>query len=82
MYVSLEIINLTLFSPWQIKRTPDGVGRHVFMDDKPFDDPALYPVMRNMGYSVPEKRLIFTSPDDMEDDILAAGIIVILFSEN
>ena len=52
------------------------------MDDKPFDDPALSPIMSHMGYNVPQQRLIFTAPDDTEDDILAAGIIVILFSEN
>ena len=51
------------------------------MDDKPFDDPALYPIMRNMGFSVPDKRMEYTAPDDIEDDILAAGIIVILFSQ-
>jgi hypothetical protein len=63
-----------------IKHTPKGVGRHVFLDDKPFHDPALYPVMRLMGFSVPERRLVYTCPDDVEDDVLAAGIIVILFS--
>jgi hypothetical protein len=51
------------------------------MDDKPFNDSALYPIMRLMGFSVPEKRLEFTAPDDVEDDVLAAGIIVILFSQ-
>ena len=51
------------------------------MDDKPFNDSALYPIMRHIGFSVPEKRLEFTAPDDVEDDVLAAGIIVILFSQ-
>ena len=76
----ISCIVLLLFCS-QIKRTPNGVGRHVFMDNKPFDDPALSPIMSHMGYSVPEQRLVYTTPDDIEDDVLAAGIIVILFSE-
>lgn len=51
------------------------------MDDGPFNDPALHPIMSHMGFSVPERRMEFTAPDDLEDDILAAGIIVILFSQ-
>ena len=77
----LSIISLLLPFPLQIKHTPNGVGRHVFQDDKPFNDPALFPIMRHMGYSAPETRLIYTTPDNIEDDVLAAGIIVILFSE-
>lgn len=75
------MFSLPPFTSPQIKRTPDGVGRHVFQDNKPFDDPALYPIMLHMGFSVPEDRLIYTSPDDVEDDILAAGIIVIALVE-
>lgn len=37
--------------------------------------------MLHMGFSVPEERLVYTSPDDVEDDILAAGIIVIALIE-
>jgi hypothetical protein len=76
-----SVLDSLLSSYSQIKHTPNGVGRHVFMDDKPFNDSALYPIMRLMGFSVPEKRLEFTAPDDVEDDVLAAGIIVILFSQ-
>ena len=45
----------------------------------PYKDPDLYPSMIKMGFSLPfpEQHLVFTSSDDSEEDILAAGLVML-----
>ena len=66
----------------QIKHTPYGVDRHVSSNAGPYNDTDLFPIMRHMGFSLPpDNHLLFTAPDDTEDDILAAGVIVLMLTE-
>ena len=68
-----------LFLNLQICQTPYGTNRHVYSDVGPYKDPDIYPFMAKMGFSLPstKKNLIFTSGDDSEEDILAAGLIML-----
>ena len=65
----------------QVKHTPYGTNRHLFMDEGPFDDPVLYPILTKMGFSCPDNKLLYTAPEDDEEDVLAAGLIVLEVSQ-
>ena len=64
----------------QIRNTPYGVDKHVYMDEGPFNDPDLYPIMSRLGFSVPAhtKSLVLQPIKDGNDDLLAAGLILLL----
>ena len=61
----------------QITKTPYGTSVHVYLDEGPFNDPDLYPIMIYAGFSSKNKKLVYTSPDDTEADILAAASVVL-----
>jgi len=60
-----------------ITKTPYGTSVHVYLDEGPFNDPDLYPVMIYAGFSSKNKKLVYTSPDDTEADILASASVVL-----
>lgn len=71
---------LYIFSlPPQICQTPYGTDKHVYTDEGPYRDPDLNPIMTKMGFSLPSvgHNLIFSNGDDSEEDILAAGLIML-----
>jgi len=69
------IFNLPFCS--QITKTPYGTSVHVYLDEGPFNDPDLYPIMIYAGFSSKDKKLVYTSPDDTEADILASASVVL-----
>ena len=71
---------MTSYNVLQVRGTPYGVDKHVYMDEGPFNDPDLYPIMTRMGFSIPihQTKLVYDAPDDKKDDTLAAGLLLLL----
>lgn len=59
--------------------TPYGSGSHVFIDEGPYSDPDIYPIMMQNGFSVVGGRLTFHHSSE-DDDLLAAmaGVLIAL----
>ncbi len=57
---------------------------HVFLDEGPYRDPELKPIMSRMGFSVPRNThnlLRIRGDSEDEEDLLAAAILLMLASE-
>ena len=56
---------------------PFGSGAHVFIDEGPYSDPDLYPIMMQTGFSVVGGRLTYQHASE-DDDLLAAIAVVLV----
>ena len=67
----------------QVRSTPYGGDKYVYMDEGPLRDPDLNPFMTRMGFSAPppSNKLVLDLSHEENEDRLAAGMILLLASQ-
>ncbi len=69
--------------PFQVRSTPYGGDKHVYIDEGPFRDPDLNPFMIRMGFSIPPptNKLVLDLSHEENEDRLSAGMILLLSTQ-